>query len=70
MIKHIEFANAPPTVDQCPTLELRLLARSLVDATRKYKQRTKEENAGKEELHLSQKTPTTFSIAKGVDHER
>lgn len=42
MIQQIEFTNKPPTVAQCPKLELRLLARSLVEATRDYKQSKKE----------------------------
>lgn len=44
MTHKVEFTNKPPTVAQCPKLELRLLARSLVEATRKYKQYTKEKN--------------------------
>lgn len=40
MIQRIEFANAPPTVAQCPKLQIQLLARALVEATRKYKQET------------------------------
>ena len=44
MTQRIEFINTPPTVDQCPKLELRLLAKSLVEATRSYKQHIKEEN--------------------------
>ena len=42
MTQRIEFTNTPPTVAQCPKLELRLLARGLVEATRNYKQHTKE----------------------------
>lgn len=42
MTQRIEFTNTPPTVTQCPKLELRLLARGLVEATRKHKQYTKE----------------------------
>ena len=37
MIEHIEFVNSPPTVKQCPAFELRLFARSLVEATKKWK---------------------------------
>lgn len=37
MTQRIEFTNTPPTVAQCPKLELRLLARGLVEATRNYK---------------------------------
>ena len=40
MTQRIEFTNQPPTVAQCPKLELRLLARGLVEATRIYKQQT------------------------------
>ena len=43
MIEKLEFANAPPTVAQCPKLELRLLARGLVEATRNYKLRIKDQ---------------------------
>lgn len=42
MTQRIEFTNTPPTVTQCPKLELRLLARGLVEATRNYKLHTKE----------------------------
>lgn len=42
MTQRIEFTNTPPTVAQCPKLELRLLARGLVEATRNYKLHTKE----------------------------
>ncbi len=42
MTQRIEFTNKPPSVAQCPKLELRLLARGLVEATRNYKQHTKE----------------------------
>ena len=42
MTQRIEFTNQPPTVAQCPKLELRLLARGLVEATRNYKLHTKE----------------------------
>ena len=42
MTHRIEFTNQPPTVAQCPKLELRLLARGLVEATRNYKLHTKE----------------------------
>ena len=44
MTQRIEFTNQPPTVAQCPKLELRLLARGLVEATRNYKQHTKEKS--------------------------
>lgn len=40
--KRIELTNQPPTVAQCPKLELRLLARALVEATRNYKLQDKE----------------------------
>lgn len=49
MTQRIEFTNTPPTVAQCPKLELRLLARGLVEATRNYKIHTKEKND--EEIH-------------------
>lgn len=42
MTQRIEFTNQPPTVAQCPKLELRLLARGLVEATRNHKLHTKE----------------------------
>lgn len=42
MTQKIEFTNQPPTVAQCPKLELQLLARGLVEATRNYKQNNKE----------------------------
>ncbi len=42
MDKKIEFTNQPPTIAQCPKLELRLLARSLVEATKKYTKEKKE----------------------------
>lgn len=51
MTQRIEFTNTPPTVAQCPKLELRLLARGLVEATRNYKLHTKEKNDVKEESH-------------------
>lgn len=44
MTQRIEFTNQPPTVAQCPKLELRLLARGLVEATRNYKLHTKEKS--------------------------
>lgn len=44
MTQRIEFTNTPPTVAQCPKLELRLLARGLVEATRNYKLHTKEKS--------------------------
>ena len=44
MTQRIEFTNQPPTVTQCPKLELRLLARGLVEATRNYKLHTKEKS--------------------------
>lgn len=51
MTQRIEFANQPPTVAQCTKLELRLLARGLVEATRNYKLRANEKNDIKEESH-------------------
>ena len=41
MIQRIEFTNQPPTVADCPEMALRLLARELVEATRKHKQQQK-----------------------------
>lgn len=49
MTQRIEFTNTPPTVAQCPKLELRLLAKCLVEATRTYKQYTKEKSNGNHE---------------------
>lgn len=43
MIQRIEFTNQPPTVADCPEMVLRLLARELVEATRKHKQQQKKE---------------------------
>ena len=40
----VEFTNAPPKITDCPKLELRLIARSLVEATRNYKLHTKEKS--------------------------
>lgn len=49
MTQRIEFTNTPPTVAQCPKLELRLLARGLVEATRNYKLHTKEKSHEEEQ---------------------
>jgi len=53
MTQRIEFTNTPPTVAQCPKLELRLLARGLVEATKIYKH-TKEKS-NEEEQHQKRK---------------
>lgn len=53
MIEHIEFVNSPPTVNQCPALEMRLFARSLVAATKKWKG---EQNESKHTSKLAEST--------------
>ena len=60
MIQRIEFTNQPPTVADCPEMALRLLARELVEATRKHKQQQK-----KEKNYVKNNTPS--DLQKGGD---
>lgn len=55
----IEYLNAPPTVSTCPKLELRLLAKTLLEATRQRKLHTKE----KENETLRRGTEGVYSEA-------
>ena len=67
MTQRIEFTNQPPTVAQCPKLELRLLARGLVEATRNYKLHTKEKND--EEIHEEASTLRSYYRGEKVQRD-